>query len=118
MHRRLVTVLHWTPRVLAIAFAVFITLFSLDVFQEGYHGMRMVQALVMHLLPTTGVIVAALLLAWQWPWLGALLFAAAGTFYALTTVQHPVWILVIAGPMFVTAVLFLADALVRRRAHA
>ncbi len=118
MHPRLATVLHWTPRVIAIAFAVFISLFSLDVFQEGYAGQRLVQALVMHLLPTTGVVVAALLLAWQWPWLGAVLFTGAGALYAATSISHPSWIAVIAGPLFVTAALFLADALVRRRRHA
>ena len=118
MDRRVATVLHWTPRVIAIAYAAFITLFSLDVFQEGYRGSQLLIALTMHLLPTTGVVVAILLLAWRWPWVGAVLFAAAGGAYAATTLRHPDWILSIGGPLFVTAALFLADALVRRRAHA
>ncbi|HUK64647.1 MAG TPA: hypothetical protein VLV15_14990 [Dongiaceae bacterium] len=108
-------ILRWAPRVLAIAFAVFVSLFSLDVFQEGYRGSHLLMALSMHLVTTTGVVVAALLLAWWWPLLGALVFAAAGTYYASGHTRHPDWVLVISGPLLLTALLFLADALVRRR---
>jgi hypothetical protein len=118
MERMSRRILHWAPRVLAIAFAVFVTLFSLDVFQEGYRGWHLLTALTMHLLTTTGVVVAALLLAWWWPWLGAVMFAAAGVYYASGHARHPDWILVISGPLLVTALLFLADALARRRARA
>ena len=111
-------ILHWAPRLLAIAFAVFVSLFSLDVFQEGYRGPRLLTALTMHLFTTTGVVVAALLLAWRWPWVGAVLFAAVGAYYASGHTAHPDWILVISGPMFLTALLFIADALVHRRRHA
>ncbi len=118
MHPRLATVLHWTPRVIAIAFAIFLSVFALDVFNEGYRGGRMLLALVMHLLPTTGVVVASLLLAWQWPSVGAALFAAAGILYIATAGAHSDSKLLIGGPLFLTAALYLADALVRRRRHA
>jgi len=39
----------WAPRLLAIAFALFLALFALDVFGEGYTGQRLLLALVMHL---------------------------------------------------------------------
>jgi hypothetical protein len=118
MDRMSERVVHWAPRVLAIAFAAFITLFSLDVFSDGLTGARLLAAFAMHLLTTSGVVVASLLLAWRWPWMGAVLFAAAGTFYATQSWRHPSWIVVIGGPLFLTAALFLADALVRWRRHA
>jgi hypothetical protein len=42
-----------------------------------------------------------------------LLFGAAGLFYALTTLKHPDWILWIAGPLFVIAILYLLSWLNR-----
>ncbi|MFI5371398.1 MAG: hypothetical protein ACHQ52_07540 [Candidatus Eisenbacteria bacterium] len=115
MDRMSARLVHWAPRLLAIAFAAFITLFSLDVFSEGLSGARLLAAFAMHLFTTTGVVVASLLLAWRWPWVGAVLFAAAGAFYATEAWRHPSWVVAIGGPLFLTAALFLADALVRRR---
>jgi len=65
--------LFWTPRVLTIAFAIFLALFALDVFSEGYTGWRLLLALVMHLKwPAT--VAAVLVLAWRWEWVGTVLF--------------------------------------------
>jgi hypothetical protein len=61
-------ILFWTPRVLAIAFAVFLALFALDAFGEGYTGWRLLLALAMHLVPA-GIVAAVLALAWRWEWL-------------------------------------------------
>ncbi len=52
------------PRILGIATGLFISLFALDVFNEGYKLRDTLAALAMHLLPT-GVIVIALILAWR-----------------------------------------------------
>jgi hypothetical protein len=99
-------VLFWTPRVLTIAFALFLALLALDVFNEGYTGWRLLLALGIHLIPAAGIAVV-LALAWRWDWLGTLLFAGLGLFYLRNNLRHPNWILVISGPLFLLAALFL-----------
>ena len=54
--------LFWSPRMLCIAFATFISLFALDVFAEGYGFWRTALALVMH-LRLTAIVVIVLALA-------------------------------------------------------
>ena len=57
-------VVFWTPRILCILFAVFVSLFALDVFGEGYDFWETIVALVMHLIPT-GIILISLAIAWR-----------------------------------------------------
>ena len=100
--------LFWSPRVLGILIAIFVSLLALDVFAEGYSSWEIVVALAMHLIPTF-VILIALAIAWRWPWLGGLLFVALGVLY-ITLFWEPSNLpayLVISGPMFLAGVLFL-----------
>jgi hypothetical protein len=80
----------------------------------------------MHLLPTF-VLIAGLLLAWRWEWIGATLYAAAGMLYVMWVLWVPrplsaairlTWILMNAGPVFVIAALFLANWLKHGELHA
>ncbi len=102
--------LYWTPRILGILFAAFLSLFALDVFNEGYGPGETVIALVMHLVPTF-VVVAALVIAWRWEWVGAVLFFGLAIFYvAMAWGQFPpVTYLTISGPLFLTGLLFLLN---------
>ena len=109
-------VLVWTPRVLTIAFAMFLALFALDVFNEGYTGWRLLLALVMH-LKWPAMVAAMLVLAWRWEWVGTLLFAGLGMYYLRYNLRHPNWILVISGPLFLIAALFLINWLMRAQLH-
>ncbi len=117
--------LFWAPRVLSIAFIAFLSLFALDVFSEGYGVGRTLAALTIHLIPSF-VLIAVLVLAWWWEWIGAALYAAAGMLYVIWVLPLPIppatklnWILTIAGPAFVIAALFLVNWLKRGelRAH-
>ena len=119
--------LFWTPRALSIVFIAFLSLFAMDVFDEHLGLWRTVLALTMHLIPSF-VLIAALVLAWRWEWIGAALYAAAGLLYVgwVVSMSRPVpaairliWVLTIAGPAFVIAGLFLANWLKRGdiRAH-
>jgi hypothetical protein len=113
--------LFWTPRVLSILFIAFLSLFALDVF-EGHLGFwQTALALTMHLVPSF-VLIAVLVLAWRWEWIGAALYGAAGLLYVgwVVSMSRPVppamrliWILTIAGPAFAIAGLFLANWLKR-----
>jgi hypothetical protein len=108
--------LFWTPRALSILFIAFLSMFALDVFGEGLGFWRTLLALTMHLIPSF-ILIAALVLAWRWEWIGAALYAAAGSLYVYWVMRHPHlpaatklnWILCIAGPAFLIAALFLVD---------
>jgi hypothetical protein len=108
--------LYWAPRILGILFALFISIFALDVFSEGYNLGETIIALIMHLIPTA-LVVVALIIAWRWEWFGAVLFAALGLGYILMTQGRFDWVtyLVIPGPLFLTGALFLANWLYRRQ---
>jgi hypothetical protein len=109
-------VLFWSPRILALLFAAFITIFTLDVFGKGYSFGELLIALAMHLIPTA-LILIALIAGWRWSWAGALLFAALGVGYLLMGRGRTQWsnYLIVSGPAFLIAVLFLVDWLFGRR---
>jgi hypothetical protein len=117
MNDRFGRVLHWTPRILGILFALFISIFALDVFGQGYSFGETIVALIMHLVPTA-LVVVVLLIAWRWEWAGAVLFAALGAWYLLMTRGRFDWLtyLLISGPLFLTGALFLVNWLHRRAA--
>jgi len=116
--------LYWTPRALSIAFAAFLSLFALDVFSEHRGFWDTALALTMHLVPVF-VVIAILALAWRWEWVGAVFYAFAGLLYVAWVTSRPrpaattlSWILLIAGPAFVIAILFMANWLKRRELRA
>jgi hypothetical protein len=113
--------LFWTPRALSIALIAFLSLFSMDVFDEHVGFWQTALPLTMHLIPVF-VLTAALVLAWHWEWIGAALYAAAGSAYVtwVVSMSRPVpprvrllWILTIAAPAFVIAGCFLVGWLKR-----
>ena len=106
--------LFWAPRALCFLFAAFISLFALDVFGAGYGFWETLTAFFIHLIPTA-IILAALAVAWHWEWVGALLFAGLGVWYLVTAWGQFAWTtyLLISGPAFLIAVLFLVNWLRR-----
>ena len=110
MKRSAKQILFWSPRILGILIAVFVSLFALDVFGEGYSSWETIGALAMHLLPTL-VILVVLGIAWRWEWTGGFLFVALGVLY-ITLFWEPSNLpayLVILGPLILTGILFLLD---------
>ena len=106
--------LFWTPRVLCIAFLLFLSLFALDVFDEGHGFWR----------TPVFILAGALALAWRWEWIGTVIFTGAGFLYVWFALSRP-WpaamkaesILLIAGPAWAIGALFLANWLKRRELH-
>jgi len=110
--------LFWSPRVLCVAFAVFLGLFATDVFREHLGFPRTAIALLIHLIPAF-VVLAVLLAAWRWEWVGAALFAAAAAVYAIDVLpRHPDWAATISLPLLAIAALFLAGWAKRADLHA
>ena len=104
--------LFWTPRLLCLLFAAFISIFALDVF-EGHHGfMETAVALAMHLIPTAALLLV-LALSWRWEWVGAAIFPALGLFYLVAFAGRFHWsaYAFIAGPLFLLGTLFLINSI-------
>ena len=116
-------VLYWAPRGPGLAFALFLCLFALDVFGEGLGFWRTLVALIMHLIPAF-VVLLALALAWRWEWIGAAALAGAALVFLFNMPKHlspqgrQSAALLIAGPAFVIAALFLVNWLKRTELHA
>jgi hypothetical protein len=114
MSRSMKQFLFWIPRILCILFALFLSLFSLDVFDEGLGFWETILALLIHLVPTY-IVIAVLLLAWRWEWIGAVLFTALAVFYVVWAWGRFHWsaYAVISGPLVLISILFLLNWIYR-----
>lgn len=112
-------ILRWTPRILGILYALFLSIFALDVFGVGYSVWETVIALAMHLIPVY-VLLIGVALGWRWEWLGAATFLGFCVWYVISMGSgNPFSIyLIIVGPPFVIGMLFLLNWLNRPRLHA
>jgi hypothetical protein len=109
--------LFWTPRALSIIFIAFLSIFALDVFDGRHSFWETVLAFVIHQIPVL-VLIVALILAWRWEWIGAVLYGTAGFLHMawvlfiqthIPPAIRPFAILTIAGPALIIAMLFLAN---------
>lgn len=107
--------LFWTPRILCILFAAFISTFAADVFGEGYGFWRTILALLIHLIPTW-IVLVVLAVAWRLEWVGGIVFTALATLYLAMFWGRFHWstYLVISGPLFLVGILFFLNWLYRR----
>lgn len=110
----------WTPRVLSLLFALFMSIFAFDIFSQGYGIWGAAAALLMHLIPVSALLIAAVV-GWRWDWLGALLFAGFGVWYiAISWGPYPavanlVGVWPIAAPPLLISFLFMLSWLSRPR---
>lgn len=100
----------WSPRILTLLFALFLSLFALDVFGEATGFVETMAALTMHLIPTF-LVIGLLAVAWQFELVGVVAFAGLavaydvvmwGRFPALTYVMVSGPLLLISGLFFVS----------------
>lgn len=98
------------PRLAAIAIIVFVSLFSLDVFDEPGTPFQLAALFVVHSLPSL-VMIIFLAVAWKRPVVGFVGFLLAGLAFLLLTTpaQFLGNLLLFSGPLLVIAVLFYAD---------
>lgn len=100
--------LTWFPRILAIVFAAFITLFALDAFEAKASFWHQMGHVLIHLVPTAAVL-AALWLAWYRRIIGGLLFLVLGMVF---TIHFGTWraaglFWMFSMPLFVAGVAFI-----------
>ena len=104
------TILHWSPRILAILYALFISIFALDVFGEYHTVAATIFALMMHLIPT--VIVGFMTaIAWKWELIGGILFIITGIGFTIFfhTYEDLITFFIISGPPLLIGILFLLN---------
>lgn len=111
-------VLFWAPRILTILFALFMSVFALDVFAETKGFLQTLTALVLHLMPTF-LVVVLLVLAWRWELVGVIAFAALAITYMVVMWGRFPWVTyaTISGPLLLISVLFLLSWWQRFRAR-
>jgi hypothetical protein len=105
---------YWAPRILCIAFAGFISLFAMDVFEGQMDIWHRALALTMHMIPTALVLVA-LAVAWRWEWIAAVAFPALAVLHLVMMWGRLHWsaYVLIEGPLLLVGALFLASWLNR-----
>lgn len=115
MNRITKKILFWTPRVLCIAFALFLSLFATDVFVPGRSIFDAIIAFLMHLIPVY-IILAVLAVSWKFEWIGAAFYSGLGLFYIIWVWgKFPfVTYLGISGPLFLIGILFLINWIYRK----
>ena len=106
----------WTPRILSILFILFLAMFSLDVFGNGYSFWETVVGLFMHNLPSM-ILLVILIISWKHEIVGGITFIFAGLLYTLLiavgSLKGPFewymfsYSMIIAGPAFFIGILFL-----------
>ena len=117
MKKTAILIIIWIPRVTGILFILFISLFALDVFSEGYNFLETLTALFMHLL-STFILTIALILAWKQKMSGALLFIAYGVWYLIETGGELSWIaFLMAGVPIIIGVLLIVSRILQRKVH-
>lgn len=115
----------WTPRLLSIFFILFLSLFSLDVFEGHYGFLGTLLALLIHNIPTF-ILVAILIISWKHELVGIWAFTFAGLSYVVLILIDLLisskfegymisWSLIISGPLFLIAYLFYLNWKIRRK---
>jgi hypothetical protein len=106
----------WTPRLLLIAFALFLVIFSFDVFEEGKSVTEIVLGFVLHNIPTMllGVLV---FVAWRREWVGALVcLLLAVAYIAWFWGRFPLsTYFIMAGTLFLVGALYAVNWQFRKR---
>ncbi len=118
-------ILLWIPRDLCILAILFISMFSLDVFESGVPFGQQILAFLMHNIPSF-VLIAALIIAWKREFLGGIIIGSIGLvtapfIYSLNySRNHSVGaslmvILLINMPFIIIGTLFIISHLIKRR---
>ncbi len=106
---------YWLPRILSIAFVLFLSVFALDVFGE-YSGWQAILGFLVHLLPSF-VLLAVVLISWKHDLVGAVAFLGFAAFYVFTVGfdRHWSWYAGISAPAAIVGVLFLFSWFQKRK---
>jgi hypothetical protein len=106
-------ILYFLPRMLGILAILFISLFSLDVFEAGLPLINMLVGFSIHMIPSF-ILTVILIIAWKHERIGGLLFIGV-SLIPFILFSNPFWVnLVLGGPFFAVGVLFVIHHYVSR----
>jgi hypothetical protein len=115
MAKKIGRLVYWTPRILSIALILFLSLFSLDVFDSCINFLDCAIALFMHNIPIFALI-GFLILAWKREWIGGIGFILAGILYFIFVAVNMIktgfewfylaWVAQISGVAFFIGIMF------------
>ncbi len=115
MKKRVNKFIYWTPRILSIILIIFLSLFSLDVFEEGSNLFETILALFIHNLPSL-ILLLVLIISWRYEIVGGIAFILAGLAYIAFVLSsafktgfewyHLAWTAQISGVAFLIGILF------------
>ena len=97
----------YLARILSVLYAVFISIFSFDVFEEKYSFWKMILALFMHLIPTC-LLLIIFWISFKKEWIAGLLYLIIGISYIFLAWGKFYWSVyfMIAGPLITIGILF------------
>ena len=114
----------WAPRILAILFVLFLTLFSLDVLEGNYGFWGTIVGLLMHNIPAI-ILLIVLIISWKHEIVGGISFILAGVVYIALILKTAIvngfewyylfWVVQISGIAFLIGILFLVGWLRKRK---
>jgi hypothetical protein len=116
---RLRKILHWAPRLAAVAVIFFISLFSLDVFDTQATTWQLLGGFLIHNIPSL-VLFLFLFFAWRRPQVGFWTFLVAGVLFIVFFVRSVYALsnfVLFVIPLWLIACLFYADWKINSPAH-
>lgn len=99
----------WAPRLVGLGLSAFLALFALDSFSNPLGLLGTAMAVGMGLIPALGVL-GTVIVGWKRPAIAAIVFAVFAVIYSVSVLGHPSWIVIIAAPLMLEAILFLLSA--------
>ena len=106
--------LNWIPRILCILFAIGISLFALDAFENNEGFWKTLLALLIHLIPTF-IVIGVLVLSWRWPWVGGASYVLLGIAYLIWSSRSGRGSSIISIPLFSIGILFIINWFLRKK---
>jgi Na+/proline symporter len=97
----------WVARIASMAFSIFLSIFAMDVFNEGQGFVSTMIALCMHLIPSFSLILL-LIFSWRKEWIAGLGYFTLGLVYLYIVRNRFDWssIAIISIPLFILGILF------------
>src|SRR3989344_1703824 len=124
MKKRVSKFVYWAPRILSIIFILFLTLFSLDVFDSASGFSEILIGLLMHNISVL-ILIVVLIIAWKYELVGGVVFILAGILYIVFILSNIIstgfewyyllWAVQISGISFFIGILFLVNWFRKRK---
>lgn len=110
--------LFWAPRLLAIAFILFLSLFAFDAFEGENSFIQKLGGFIIHLIPDF-ILILTLIFAWKHEWVGTVAFVLIALAYIIIfwgrfPMANYFWI---SGPLFLVGILFWISWLNRKKSE-